>query len=247
MVCRFNLQFLYCYLFGSFLIVLKLLIKKRNILAGSSGSEFASRLFYLYLSENKVPSKSSTTIFSILLCVFLSNSSHASVIETTAISASTTLGQFSIYSLDQLNDGVISDAAPYNGYASGFGATSGLITLSLDQAYDLTSFSLWNDVNILNEGVRTFSLSFFDSANMNLGSTGVLNAVSQFNAQVYDFGQTYTGVQTVGLNVLTSNLQIEIRELAFNGTATSSVPAPASLALFGAGLIGLLRLTRKRS
>lgn len=182
----------------------------------------------------------------VMVCVFFSTSSRATVIETTSITASTTLGQYLHLSIDQLNDGTISDAPPFNGYASGFGTTSGLITLSLDQQYDLTSFSLWNDINILNEGVRTFSLNFLDSEGLSVGTAGVYSAVSQFDAQVYDFGQTFLGVKTVELNVLSSNLQIEIRELAFNGTATNAVPAPGTLAIFCAGILGLVRFSRRR-
>jgi len=167
------------------------------------------------------------------------------VIGTTDITPSTSLGQYASYSLDQLHDGIVSDAFPYNGYASGFGVTSGLITLSLDQTYDLNSFSLWNDINIQSQGVRSFSLNFLDSSGMSIGTTGDLFAVSQFDAQVYNFSQTFLGVKTVELNISDSDLQIEIRELSFNGTATSSVPEPATLLLFGAGLIGLTRVRRK--
>ncbi len=47
-----------------------------------------------------------------------------------------------------------------------------------------------------------------------------------------------SGVKTVHLDVLTSSLQIEIRELAFNGT-TAAVPEPAGWAL---GLLGAAAL-----
>lgn len=187
-------------------------------------------------------------ILGILLAFYLVLSvsrSHADVIGTTDITPSTSLGQYASYSLDQLHDGIVSDAFPYNGYASGFGVTSGLITLSLDQTYDLNSFSLWNDINIQSQGVRSFSLNFLDSSGMSIGTTGDLFAVSQFDAQVYNFSQTFLGVKTVELNISDSDLQIEIRELSFNGTATSSVPEPATLLLFGAGLIGLTRVRRK--
>lgn len=185
----------------------------------------------------------------IVLGMFYTTSSRATLIETTAITASTTLGQFAMFpylTIDKLNDGVIGDSPPYNGYASGFADTSGLITLSLDQPYDLTSFSLWNDINLDDEGVRTFSLNFIDSEGFSLGTTAVLHAVSQFDAQVYDFGQTFVGVKTVEFNVLSSSLQIEIRELAFNGSATFAVPEPGTLLMFCAGMLGLVRFTRRR-
>lgn len=105
---------------------------------------------------------------------------------------------------------------------------------------------MWNDINLNNEGVRTFSLNFIDSEEFSLGATGVLNAVSLFEAQVYNFGQTFVGVKTVEFNVLSSSLQIEIRELAFNGSATFAVPEPGTLLMFCAGLLGLVRFTRRR-
>jgi hypothetical protein len=153
------------------------------------------------------------------------------------ITASTSLGQFFGFSIDQMVDGITADS-PFNGYASGPATPVGRITLTLDADYDLDSFSLWNDINIFNEGVRSFRLTFEDAAGATLGSTGVFSAVSQFAAQVYGFASV-ANVRRVQLDVLTSNLQIEIREVAFNGTRSTpggSVPEPASLLLAGVAL-----------
>jgi hypothetical protein len=168
----------------------------------------------------------------------------AATIGTTQITPTTTMGQYSYFSLNQINDGISNDS-PLNGYASGFGVVSGRITLTLDQAYDLSSFMLWNDVNISNEGVRSFKLVFEGAGGDELGSTGTFTAVSQFAPQTYTFGSLMTGVKTVHLDVLTSSLQIEIRELAFNGTVTA-VPEPETwtMLLAGLGLVGFA--TRRR-
>jgi hypothetical protein len=168
-------------------------------------------------------------------------SAQSAVIQTTQITASTTLGQYVYFSIDQVHDGIVSDAPPYNGYASGFGVVAGRITLTLDQAYDLSSFSLWNDINIATQGVRTFTLSLEDAGGSTLATTPVLSAVSQFPAQVYSFA-TVAGVKRVQMDVLTSSLQIEIREVAFNGEV-SVVPEPGSwaLMLLGLGALGALR------
>jgi PEP-CTERM motif len=161
----------------------------------------------------------------------------AATIGHPSLTASTSLGQYLGFSIDQMVDGITADS-PFNGYASGFGSTSGRITLTLDALYTLESFSLWNDINILNEGVRSFTLSFEGAGGVDLGTTGVFTAVSQFAAQVYSFAAV-ASVQRVHLDVLTSNLQIEIREVAFNGERSGTggtVPEPASLLLAAAAL-----------
>ena len=173
--------------------------------------------------------------------------SAASVIQTTQISPSTTLMPFTYgqqtFTLEQLHDGITVDA-PFNGFASN-GTTNGTITLSLDKAYDLQSFVLWNDINVRNEGVRTFELRFLDSSNIQIGSSGMLTAVSQLAPQTYSFS-TVAGVKSVLLDVSSASLQIEIRELAFNGNI-SAVPEPASAVLALAGLAVVAAAIRRRT
>jgi hypothetical protein len=172
-------------------------------------------------------------------------SSTAAPIGHGQITASTSLGQYFGFAIGQMVDGITADS-PFNGYASGPATPIGRVTLTLDADYDLDSFSLWNDINIFNEGVRSFSLAFEDAAGASLGGTGVFTAVSQFAAQVYSFA-TVADVRRVHLDVLTSNLQIEIREVAFNGTLSTpggTVPTPATAALVLAAL-ALLAGTRR--
>lgn len=174
-----------------------------------------------------------------LTCLLMAASiAQAAAIGGSQITASTTLGQFSTFSIDKITDGITSDAPPFNGYAPGIGVLSGRITLTLDGSYDLDSFALWNDINVLNEGVRTFTLTFLDADGMSLGSTGTLMAVSQLAAQTYSFASTVFGAKTVYMDVLTSSVQLEIREVAFNGNV-SAVPEPTSTALLAAGLAAM--------
>lgn len=171
---------------------------------------------------------------------------QAGTIGGSSITPSTVLPFFTFgsqtFPIDQINDGISADS-PFNGFAAN-GIGSGRITLVLDQSYDLTSFILWNDINVSNEGVRTFKLEFLNALGSSLGSTGTLSAVSLFAPQIYSFASTIKGVKTVNLDVLTSSLQIEIRELAFNGV--SSVPEPSTLVTLLAGLSGLFAWRRTR-
>ena len=174
---------------------------------------------------------------------------QAAAITTTQITPTTALPFFTYGSqqflIGQINDGITADS-PFNGFASN-GISAGRITFALDQAYDLDSFTLWNDINVVNEGVRSFKLTFEDIGGNLLSSSATLTAVSQFAPQVYSFASV-AGVKTVQLDVLTSSLQIEIREVAFNGVPTvSAVPEPVTYALMlaGLGLVGFMARHRK--
>ena len=172
--------------------------------------------------------------------------STAALIQTTQISASTSMMPLTVgsqtFTIDQLHDGITADS-PFNGFASN--SKSGSITLALDQVYDLQSFVLWNDINVFNEGVRSFELHFLDAGNTQIGSSGLLSAVSQLAPQTYSFG-TVAGVKSVVLDVSTASLQIEIRELAFNGNV-SAVPEPASAVLVLAGLAAIAASAGRRA
>ena len=179
--------------------------------------------------------------------LFAGAAAQAAVIGPGQIAPSTSLPYFTFgalnFTVDQLADGIDNDQPVYNGFASN-GIVSGRITLTLDQAYNLSDFVLWNDVNVSAEGVRTFELTFLDGAGQSLGSTGTLSAVSQVAPQTYSFGAGVNGVKTVQLDVYTSSLQIEIRELAFNGV--SAVPEPATIGTMLAGLAGVFARIRAR-
>lgn len=181
-----------------------------------------------------------------LLVLLATSAAQAGVIANTSITASTTLIERpslvpgDTWAVEELVDGIISDAYPFFGFVST--STSGTIHLTLDGLYDLNEFRLWNDLNVLDEGVRTFRLDFFDENSSLLSSTGVFTAVSQLAVQVYGFG-TVAGVKSVDLVILSSNLQIEIREVGLSGTPVA-VPAPAGLGVLLLGLV-IMRLNRR--
>lgn len=170
-----------------------------------------------------------------------------------SIAASTavpTCGSFCLnigWNINEIADG---STANFNGFA---GATGVLGTIKLDLLgnFDLTSFELWNDVNVANEGVRGFELDFFDATDQLIGTSGALTAVSPPSylspSAVYNFA-TVSNVSRVDLRVTGVSGRIEIREVAFNGNPTGSggsVPEPASLALVAAGLLAVAASRRR--
>lgn len=129
------------------------------------------------------------------------------------------------FTVDQICDGIIDPPVWFNGFAATPGLV-GTIRLDLATAADLYDFVLWNDINVLAEGIADFRLDFFDSANLPLGSTEIFTGPLGFQAPVvYDF-EPVTNVKRVDLVVLTLNVnqRLEIREVGFNsGDATSAV------------------------
>ena len=142
------------------------------------------------------------------------------------------------------DDTVLNPGFPYNGFAGATGQV-GKISLDLVGTFNLDSFLLWNDINIVSEGINTFRLDFFDDSESLLSSTATLSApAGQLAAGRYDFASTVFGVGRVDLVVLSNLLspngaRIEIREVEFEGTRVSEVPVPGTLGLLGVGLAAI--------
>ena len=126
------------------------------------------------------------------------------------------------FSLPQIADGIANPALPFNGF-QGQNQTIGSITFTLDQLYDITAIHLWNDINVQGEGVKTYSLKFFDAANTLITTKGPFNV----GAGVFDpQPETFTAVSNVrriemvveAYHAITSRRRVEIREVAFDGT-----------------------------
>ncbi len=176
------------------------------------------------------------------------SSAMSALVDYNEISASTSMipGAFPI---NQIVDGITSDAPPFNGFTSP--QTSGVITLDFLSTQNLGSFILHNDINVLAEGIRDFRLDFYDALGNQIltpFSTSYTGPQGQLAGEEYIFNQAITGVSSVDLVIFNTNLggastQVEIREVQFS---VSTVPIPAAVWLFGSGIIGLVGLARRK-
>jgi alpha-tubulin suppressor-like RCC1 family protein len=111
----------------------------------------------------------------------------------------------------------------------GFGpnASTGVIVLTLDQAYDLESFILANGINGSGDGIAPFNLVFKNAAGgVILRKDGLNSTSSGGPAEEFNFASPILGVKQVDLEITDVRFgRIEIREVAFR-----SVPATASVA-----------------
>lgn len=169
------------------------------------------------------------------LVTFVSAPVSAVPIGGSAITPSTTLASSGAgFTIDEIADGITSDASPFNGFAAVPGQV-GTIRLGLDAAYSLSSFVLWNDINVFQEGIKDFRLEFFDAGASFISSTPVLTApISSLAPTTFPF-PTVHSVARVDLVVLTLHPstccgpRLEIREVAFNG----ELPTPARSSTWG--------------
>lgn len=146
---------------------------------------------------------------------------------TKIISVTSTIpGGSGTYTLPQIYDGNVSDATPFNGF-QGAQNTTGIITFTLDQAYDLDAAHLWNDINVRAEGVQSYSLKFYDAAGAPVGSTvGPITTVAgQVPAQITALSVSNVKkvemiIHSIQNKPNTFSQRVEIREVAFNGKPT---------------------------
>jgi len=154
-----------------------------------------------------------------LFLLFCFTNVYCDDIKMNDIKASTTLPVLTAtghtFSVSQITDGITSDASPFNGFSSP--NTEGTITLEFGEKFDLISFHLWNDVNVNNEGIRKFRLDFFDESDTLISESQTYTAKSQLSANDFIFNSIILGVKKVNLIIITSSIQIEIRELEFKG------------------------------
>jgi hypothetical protein len=137
------------------------------------------------------------------------------------------------------------DTSNFNGWAGANGVT-GIIRLDLlGGSYDIDSFSLWNDLNVVHEGVGDFQLHFYTAGGQFIADSAVYTApIGQVAPGVYSFAPV-PNVGIVQLEVLSlltggSCCRIEIREVAF-----TAVPEPSASMLLAFGVSALLAGRRR--
>jgi hypothetical protein len=185
-----------------------------------------------------------------------------SLISESQIIPSTNLPSLGSFPINQIADGITRDGlfptfpGPFNGFASP--AATGTITLDLVGEFNLSSFILWNDINVFQEGIKDFRLNFFTSSNSLIPinfSTNFTAPITQVEAEEYVFGEVVPGVSRVDLVVLSSQEsslgginRIEIREVAFTGDPVASVPEPLTVfgSILGLGILGAVKQKRKQ-
>jgi hypothetical protein len=143
------------------------------------------------------------------------------------ISASTDLPDSGYgFTIDQICDGIVDPPVWYNGFAAAPGLV-GTIRLDLTTPVALGDFVLWNDINVAQEGISSFSLLFFDAADALVGSApNLVGPVGSQAPAIYPFGP-FENVSRVDLVVHTLNPvpYLEIREVAFNWNEVVSADA----------------------
>ncbi len=173
---------------------------------------------------------------------------YGATISGSQIVPSTTLPNVNPWTIDLISDGITEDTRTTLPYYNGFVSDQdrGTITLDLVGNFDLTSFILWNDVNVQEEGIKDFRLDFFNSSNtlipVNFSPT-FETIIGKKEKTEYLFDELVPGVSRVDLVVLNSHHpgtynRIEIREVAFTGTPTTATAVPEPSSILGIAVAG---------
>jgi|GEM_PF-1482011 len=188
--------------------------------------------------------------------LFTVPSAQAALIPNSEITATTSMvaavepAPFGLFPIEEIIDGITADISPFNGFATD--NLAGTIRFDFTGPYDISSFSLWNDVNVANAGILDFQLELFDGLD-SLLATESFTAIPAFEPeQIFNFSSTVSGVERADLVIASSLVRIEIREVGFDGQRTSTAPDPTRVSepgvigLMGLGLVGLSLVMRRR-
>ena len=168
-----------------------------------------------------------------ICAVLYSPNIYADDISGNQIIASTDLPVHRNFTVEQIADGIEPGPTGQNGFTTR--EDSGTITLDFDQAYDIESFKLWNDVVLRAEGVKSFRLDYRTARGM-LSSQIFEAAARQADVQIFEFPKI-SNVLSVDFVILSSHDEpssatllptfahrIEVREVAFIGKPSNAAP-----------------------
>jgi len=184
----------------------------------------------------------------LFVVIVIINSANATVL--TPDSASTSLTPFSPFSVEQTIDGIF--FGNNNGFVVDGDVKTGTFQYEFNTSYDLLGFTLYNDAGVsAREGIKAFSLNFFDSSDNLVDRVENLETNPSnrlINPDVFSFSEV-SNVARVDLVVLDSyddgnlsRVQLQFTEVQFN---SSVVPIPAAVWLFCSGLIGLVGMKKR--
>ncbi len=203
-------------------------------------------------------------IVRILLCIlFLSGFFQHAVAATITPVSGTTSDTIAYGSIDNVIDGTIDYDEHIMLGQFGYNTWAGPYTVRFDlgQDYYLTAFNLWNNAGEIyndGEGADDFELAFFNSAETPVGSSFSSNAADILTKQIFNID--VLNVRFVDF-VIQSNHSIgtfngpggsssernyvDFYEANFDGIASSQVPVPGAMLLFGSSIIVLAGLRKK--
>ncbi|WP_314374251.1 PEP-CTERM sorting domain-containing protein [Sphingomonas paucimobilis] len=149
-----------------------------------------------------------------------------------------------------------------NGYSPPLGDTTQYLMVNANQSATLKSNNSvgYDSVSLYWGSADTFNtLNVLDTANriiktisgLDFAAPGANNSFNDYNNPKYNQYVTYTldsltGARIGGLQFLSTGTAFELDNVAFFNSHPTSVPEPATLTLFGAGIGGLIAASRRR-